>query len=192
MSSKRLIQTLSRAAAAQTAPFLRSPASSLASRCKTSPIAIRSTLPRTIRYLSSSSYLRKEAPAVESELKPSTLYNFADMQEFSSAPEPKRIIIDVREPGELLETGTIPTSKNIPVTTSPDAFFLSPEEFEDKFGFERPGKDDEVVFFCKAGVRSKAAARLAQQAAFGGQTGEYPGSWKDWVESGGQVEKWKG
>ena len=95
----------------------------------------------------------------------------------------------MREPSELLETGTIPNSKNIPVSTGPDAFFLSPEEFEDKFGWERPGQDVEVVFFCKAGVRSKAAARIAQQAAFGGKTGEYPGSWLDWVKSGGKVQK---
>lgn len=166
------------------------PSSTLLAACRPSVTVAQKTATRPVpRFLSSSTRLRKEAPQPEPELKPSTLYNFADIQEFCSAPHANRILIDVREPSELLETGTIPTSKNLPISTSPDAFFLSPEEFEDKFGFERPGKDDEVVFFCKAGVRSKAAARMAQQGGFGGRTAEYPGSWLDWVKSGGQVQK---
>lgn len=184
MSSKRVFSLASRAAA------IRAPSSALLA-ARRSPVCIASkpALNPSPRFLSHSRQLRKEAPQPESELKPSTLYNFADIQEFTSAPQPNRIIIDVREPSELLETGTIPGSKNLPISSSPDAFFLSPEEFEDKFGFERPGKDDEVVFFCKAGVRSKAAAKMAQQGGFGGKTAEYPGSWLDWVKSGGQVQK---
>lgn len=46
--------------------------------------------------------------------------------------------------------------------------------------------DTEVVFYCKSGVRSRAAAELARQAGFE-QVGEYPGSWMDWVKKGGQV-----
>lgn len=184
MQSRRAFLLLSRAAA------VRAPSSVLLASCRPpTPAAFIPGTRASARFLSSSTPLRKQAPQPDPEIKPSTLYNFADIQEFLAAPQPDRIIIDVREPAELLETGTIPGSKNIPVTTSPDAFFLSPEEFEDKFGFERPGKADEVVFFCKAGVRSKAAARMAQQAAFGGQTGEYPGSWLDWVKSGGKVQK---
>jgi rhodanese-related sulfurtransferase len=43
------------------------------------------------------------------------------------------------------------------------------------------------VFFCKAGVRSKAAAELARQAGWG-KTGEYKGSWLDWEGKGGEKE----
>lgn len=66
---------------------------------------------------------------------------------------------------------------------------MNAEDFEDKFGFPRPGENDEVVFFCKAGVRSQAAARLAGSAGFGGKVAEYPGSWMDWEENGGKIEK---
>lgn len=62
------------------------------------------------------------------------------------------------------------------------------EEFEDRFGFDKPEKDKEVVFFCKAGVRSSAAANLASQSGYE-KIGEYRGSWLDWTANGGKVEK---
>jgi rhodanese-related sulfurtransferase len=49
----------------------------------------------------------------------------------------------------------------------------------------------EVVFYCKAGVRSRAAARMAAQAEpmFGGKVGEFPGSWLEWEGRGGKAER---
>ncbi|KAK3318354.1 Rhodanese-like domain-containing protein, partial [Apodospora peruviana] len=96
--------------------------------------------------------------------------------------------LDSREPGELQQTGRIPGAVNIPVTTQPDSFHISEEEFEDRFGYPRPDKDAEVVFYCKAGVRSRGAAALARDAGWS-KVGEYPGSWLDWVEKGGKVER---
>jgi rhodanese-related sulfurtransferase len=95
---------------------------------------------------------------------------------------------DTREPSELQDTGRIPTALNIPITSQPDSFFISEEEFEDRFGFERPPKDKEVVFYCRAGVRSRAAAQLARQGGWE-RTGEYSGSWLDWAGKGGAVER---
>jgi len=65
--------------------------------------------------------------------------------------------------------------------------FLPPEEFEERFGWEKPGRETEVVFYCKAGVRSRAAARMAREAGWGveGGVGEYAGSWDEWVGRGG-------
>jgi rhodanese-related sulfurtransferase len=94
----------------------------------------------------------------------------------------------VREPGELTSTGRIPGAQNVPITTSPDSFHISAEEFEDRFGFQRPGPDDEVVFYCKAGVRSRAAAGIAREAGWK-KVGEYPGSWAEWSGKGGEVER---
>lgn len=87
----------------------------------------------------------------------------------------------------MKSSGTIPGALNIPVGSQADSWFITPEEFEDRYGFERPGKDVEVVFFCKAGVRSKAAAELARQAGWG-KIGEYKGSWLDWEGKGGKIE----
>jgi len=65
---------------------------------------------------------------------------------------------------------------------------MSPEAFEDKFGFAQPDKEIEVIFYCKSGVRSRAAAELARRAGWE-RVGEYPGSWLDWEGKGGSVEK---
>jgi rhodanese-related sulfurtransferase len=94
----------------------------------------------------------------------------------------------VREPGELQETGRIPGAINIPIKTAPDSFHILDDEFEDRFGFPRPDRDAEVLFYCRSGVRSRAAAGLARDAGWT-NTSEYPGSWLDWSGRGGKVER---
>jgi rhodanese-related sulfurtransferase len=74
----------------------------------------------------------------------------------------------------------------MPITSQPDALFLPAEEFQDRFGFAKPTATTEVVFYCKAGVRSSAAAQLARQVGYE-RVGEYRGSWMDWVKQGGSV-----
>lgn len=96
-------------------------------------------------------------------------------------------IIDVREPGEVRATGRIPGAVNIPITTAPDAFHVGADEFADRFDFTRPPPDSPVVFYCKAGVRSRAAAALARDAGWS-RVAEYPGSWLDWAARGGDIE----
>ena len=137
----------------------------------------------------------------------------------------------------------------MPFNSNPDAFYLDPDTFLDRFGFERPrarararigrdaggngqgeggtgqspytagmkakeaeaglngedgeregsGKDrgregmegdgvDEVIFYCKAGVRSKAAARLASEWK-GVKIGDMVGGWNEWSSRGGKVER---
>jgi len=95
--------------------------------------------------------------------------------------------LDVREPGELQQTGKIPGAVNIPITTSPESFHITGEEFEDRFGYPRPARDTEIILYCKAGVRGRTAATLAKDAGWT-NVGEYPGSWLDWAAKGGKVE----
>lgn len=136
--------------------------------------------------------LQKEAdPPSPSGITPTKSYSYEEIADISASPSPNRILIDVREPSELLATGRIPTAKSVPISSAPDAFFMSAEDFETKFGFDRPGEKDEVIFYCKAGVRSRQAALLAGQARplFGGKVGNYNGSWLDWEKNGGKVEK---
>ncbi|TEY79739.1 hypothetical protein BOTCAL_0042g00400 [Botryotinia calthae] len=123
----------------------------------------------------------------ESESK-SKYYTFEDMQKLTSAPHPDTHIIDVRTPLEVQQTGRIPSAVNISITSYPDAFSISEEEFEDRFGFERPGKEERCVFYCKAGVRSRAAAQIARGNGWS-KVGEFEGSWLEWSAKGGEVEK---
>ncbi|KAL5374741.1 hypothetical protein PMIN06_012406 [Paraphaeosphaeria minitans] len=120
--------------------------------------------------------------------KRSKFYEFQDIlsliQTPSSSSSPaKTLLIDVREPAEFA-ANTIPTSLNVPVSSQPDALLLSDDDFEDRFGFAKPPRETPVVFFCKAGVRSSAAAQLAKLAGYT-QVGEYRGSWLDWERRGG-------
>ena len=80
----------------------------------------------------------------------------------------------------------------MPIQSQPDSWFLSPDEFRDRYGFDKPHPQDaEVVFYCKAGVRSHAAASMAIQAGYT-RVGEYKGSWLDWVGRGGEGRGEKG
>lgn len=97
------------------------------------------------------------------------------------------ILIDVREPAELLETGKIPGAINIPITSAVQSLHISDADFEDMYGFARPSKDKTLIFYCKAGVRARSAAALAQHAGWS-KIGEYPGSWLDWDLNKGPVE----
>ena len=47
---------------------------------------------------------------------------------------------------------------------------------------------EEVVFYCKAGVRSRAAARMAREWA-GIRVGDMKGGWMEWEGKGGAVER---
>ncbi|KAL4810758.1 hypothetical protein BDV18DRAFT_127941 [Aspergillus unguis] len=123
-----------------------------------------------------------------------------------SSPQKRLILVDVREPVELLSTGVIPTAVAVPMSSQPDALYLSPEEFETRFGFPKPGVPEasmdpshggappsDIVFYCKAGVRARTAAQLAVQAGYDeSRIGVYNGSWLDWAAKGGRSEKWEG
>ncbi|KAL2061705.1 hypothetical protein VTL71DRAFT_7083 [Oculimacula yallundae] len=155
------------------------------------------SIPRATRYVRTQPTTSIQAiPAIghahyarlySQEAQPSRIYSFKEIKAFVEKPDATRILVDSREPGELQATGTIPGSLNIPVTSKPDSFFISAEEFEDRFGFERPSKEQELVFYCKSGVRSRAAAALARQAGWG-NVAEYQGSWLDWDKNGGAKE----
>ncbi|XP_069982388.1 uncharacterized protein [Penaeus vannamei] len=64
------------------------------------------------------------------------------------------VLIDVRDPLELRETGKLPKSHNVPLPEFETAFQLSPEEFSEKYGFAKPTPQDEnVVLSCQSGCR---------------------------------------
>ncbi|OTA58370.1 Rhodanese-like protein [Hypoxylon sp. EC38] len=120
-----------------------------------------------------------------------SIWSFEEINKaISPGSKPKVTIIDTREPSELSQTGRIPGALNIPIVSAPDSFHIGADEFRDRYGFERPDpeEDGEIVFYCKAGVRSRAAAEIAKAAGYK-NVGEYPGSWLDWVEKGGKVER---
>lgn len=101
------------------------------------------------------------------------------------------MITDVREPEEVISTGRIPGAINIPITSAIQSFHISADDFMDLYGFEKPEPSTPLIMYCKAGIRARSAAGLAQHAGYQ-NVGEYPGSWLDWEKKKGEVEKRQG
>ncbi|KAI0597443.1 Rhodanese-like domain-containing protein [Biscogniauxia sp. FL1348] len=106
----------------------------------------------------------------------------------TTTPPKPAVLIDVREAPELAATGRIPGALHVPISSAPDSFHISADDFAARYGFARPPRDRALVFYCKAGVRSRAAATLARAAGWA-DVGEYPGSWVEWERRGGKVER---
>ncbi|KAJ2902578.1 rhodanese domain containing protein [Zalerion maritima] len=115
------------------------------------------------------------------------IYSFEDVKAVAGKDQ-NIVIVDCREPHELVELGRVPGAVNIPIDTAPDSYAISEDEFEDRFGYSRPPKDAHLVAYCRAGVRCHTAAELAKQAGFM-NVNEYPGSFNDWVANGGEIER---
>ncbi|KAK0507537.1 hypothetical protein JMJ35_010060 [Cladonia borealis] len=88
-------------------------------------------------------------------------YTFEEVRDLSSNPSPKRIIIDVREPSELQQTGRIPGAYSMPLTSNPDAFYLSKEDFFDRFGFEKPSPSPTPSSFSETDSNPDTASRIS-------------------------------
>ncbi|KAJ8411502.1 hypothetical protein AAFF_G00163100 [Aldrovandia affinis] len=91
------------------------------------------------------------------------------------------VVIDVREPWELREYGNIPGTINVPLGQVNQALQLSPEEFKEKYGGDKPVPSDHVVFSCLAGIRSKKALDEAVNLGYS-DVQHYPGGWEEWAE----------
>ena len=99
----------------------------------------------------------------------------------SSREEAGYVIIDVRGQDEIAYTGKL----NEVVETLPlpyiaeGALTLDEDDFLDKFGFEKPGLDETIVFSCAAGIRSVHAAQFAQMAGYTNIV-DYMGGANEW------------
>ena len=74
-------------------------------------------------------------------------------------------MIDVREPDEVIQ-GSIPSSVNLPLSILSGALHLAPDVFEKRYGFEKPKKDQEIIFYCRSGKRSATASDVAKRNGF--------------------------
>ncbi|XP_034486695.1 rhodanese domain-containing protein CG4456 [Drosophila innubila] len=100
------------------------------------------------------------------------------------ANEPQKLLIDVREPDELKETGQIPSSINIPLGNVSQELAVSDQLFKSKYGRNKPKSDTEIIFHCKIGKRSLKAAEAANALGYK-NVKNYEGSWLDWAKNEG-------
>ncbi|XP_023305340.2 rhodanese domain-containing protein CG4456-like [Lucilia cuprina] len=96
------------------------------------------------------------------------------------------LLIDVREPKELQETGKIPTSINIPLGQVGQELADSVDKaaFKAKYGRDKPEKSSEIIFHCRSGKRSQSAAELARTLGYK-NTKNYLGSWLEYADKEG-------
>ncbi len=94
----------------------------------------------------------------------------------------KAVIIDVRQPKELVEMGEIPETINIPMGHLEEAFKLDEKSFYDIYRVKKPSKEDPLVFFCLKGIRAKTSQEFVESQYKYENTYFYPGSFADWVE----------
>ncbi|KAL7785978.1 Rhodanese-like domain-containing protein [Trichoderma ceciliae] len=156
-----------------------------------SAVAVRplASLPAPAWRSGSGGGLRWYSGSADNQVPNSRIWAFDEIKALVTDKDSKEkvVVVDVREPSELFETGKIPGAINIPITSAVQSFHISDEDFEDLYGYSRPPKDASLLFYCRAGVRARAAAGLAQHAGWA-SVGEYPGSWIDWDMNKGPVE----
>lgn len=100
----------------------------------------------------------------------------------SGRDESGYVVIDVRGEDEIAATGKIsPHAETLPLPliAMNGAFNLEDEDFEDAFGFRKPGMDETIVFSCKAGIRSYQAAQFASMAGYSNLI-NYTGGADEW------------
>lgn len=94
--------------------------------------------------------------------------------------EKSGILIDVRNPNELEETGKIGDAINVPLGEISEAFNLPDDEFEKKYGAPKPPKDaDNLVVYCRSGVRAMSGCEELSKLGFD-KVKRYPGSMMEW------------
>jgi len=77
------------------------------------------------------------------------------------------VLVDVRQPKELLTDGEIPGSVNVPLQEIPAAFQMSSQDFKAKYGFNLPEKDaTNVVLTCRSGRRILVAQERLKALGF--------------------------
>ncbi|XP_013785716.1 thiosulfate sulfurtransferase/rhodanese-like domain-containing protein 3 [Limulus polyphemus] len=98
-------------------------------------------------------------------------------------------LIDVREPKEIEEYGTIPNSINIPLGQVKDALLMSEDVFENKYRVAKPHQfDANIVFFGLGPIKARAALHLADKFGFN-RARTYSGGWEDFTKKTGQPLK---
>ncbi|XP_030030602.1 rhodanese domain-containing protein CG4456 isoform X3 [Manduca sexta] len=109
---------------------------------------------------------------------PKRVVSYDDMLKVIHQPE--KVIIDVRNPDEVHNTGKIPSSINIPLGNVQNVLAsMSEEEFKRQYQRSKPSSSDELIFYCQSGRRSSEALDKALKLGYSNSK-TYLGSWNDW------------
>ncbi|KRT80471.1 hypothetical protein AMK59_7743, partial [Oryctes borbonicus] len=94
--------------------------------------------------------------------------------------DPSILIIDVRQPSELQETGVIPNSINVPLDILKYTLtHQSRQAFLQQYKREKPDCHTTIIFSCRSGKRSAEARSIALNLGYR-QAKNYAGGWLEW------------
>ena len=135
-------------------------------------------IPRSLnlRFISSSSPYLKRAIIGKDEV------DYTEFEKFRN--DKNALLIDVRNPEELVNAGEIPNTINIPLPNI-RSFLLGEDtdKFEENFGVPLPKQGDPIIVFCKIGKRSETARQLLTTGlgkSSYNNVANYKGSFDDW------------
>ena len=60
----------------------------------------------------------------------------------------------------------IPSAVNLPLSDLSGALRMDENKFKEKYGFQKPAFDQEVVFYCRSGMRSSTATDVARRNGY--------------------------
>eukprot|EP01111_Echinosteliopsis_oligospora_P011473 TRINITY_DN3797_c0_g1_i1.p1 TRINITY_DN3797_c0_g1~~TRINITY_DN3797_c0_g1_i1.p1 ORF type:complete len:158 (-),score=38.73 TRINITY_DN3797_c0_g1_i1:283-756(-) len=103
----------------------------------------------------------------------------SELEKIISSSPHEYVIVDVRNPQEVEQTGLIATANTIPLYELSEALNLDAVSFKDKYGFSKFKPDDKIIYYCKSGVRSAQACALTKANGFTNVI-NYKGSAKEW------------
>ena len=95
----------------------------------------------------------------------------------------------------------IPSAVNLPLSILPESLNTPAEFFQEKYGFPKPLKIQEITFYCRSGKRSASACDIAKRNGYTKYVAflylmwlvmtfrslyNYEGSWLEWVSKEGK------
>ena len=95
------------------------------------------------------------------DINQNSIATYKEIKELSNHPE--KLLIDVRQPEEIFNTGKVSESINIPLGLLKETLQMAPEMFKEKYGREKPTQDDKLIFMCRSGFRSGTALKMAME-----------------------------
>ncbi|KAF7294434.1 Frataxin, mitochondrial [Mycena kentingensis (nom. inval.)] len=93
------------------------------------------------------------------------IISYEDLLPKTESPSMDGYLIDVREKEEF-EQGSIPSSVNLPLSILANSLHLNEDAFNRQFPFQKPKKDQELIFYCRSGKRSTSASDVAKRNGY--------------------------
>ncbi|KAF9014939.1 endoplasmic reticulum protein [Cyathus striatus] len=146
-------------------------------------IRLNSTVPRAKKVRTPEEQAKKAALERQDDLQrdwDARKLKYEELIPKTENPTANTYLIDVREPDEVIQ-GMIPSAVNLPLSVLANSLHLNPEAFKAKHGFDKPKKDQEIIFYCRSGKRSATASDVAKRNGFT-NIFNYEGSWLEWTE----------